>query len=282
MTLKDALLLGRVSNLPTVWTNVLAGAVLAGADLRRPPLLALLSLSLFYVAGMYLNDAFDREIDARERKERPIPSGRVRAGTVFALGFGMLATGVVTLAIAGGDRAAAAGLALAVVIVFYDVHHKKNPLSPLVMGLCRAGVYVVSALAVTGTITAQVWIGAALLVSYLIGLTYAAKQESLRRLTSVWPLAFVFLPLVVTLPTAVDEPGALVAAAVFVVWIARCLGLLLRRDGADVRGAVVRLIAGIALLDALLIAHQGHIAVAIVAAAGCAMTRLFQRYVPGT
>ena len=31
MKLRSALRLGRVSNLPTVWTNTLAGAVLAGA-----------------------------------------------------------------------------------------------------------------------------------------------------------------------------------------------------------------------------------------------------------
>src|SRR5262245_63491269 len=46
--------------------------------------------SLFYSGGMALNDAFDAEIDARERPERPIPSGRVSRGTVLALGFGML------------------------------------------------------------------------------------------------------------------------------------------------------------------------------------------------
>ncbi len=33
-TLATLLRLGRVSNLPTVWTNVLAGAVLAGGDWR--------------------------------------------------------------------------------------------------------------------------------------------------------------------------------------------------------------------------------------------------------
>ena len=54
--------LGRVSNLPTVWTNVLAGATLAGA---RPAVgrFAVLCgiVSLFYVAGMFLNDAFAYE-----------------------------------------------------------------------------------------------------------------------------------------------------------------------------------------------------------------------------
>lgn len=52
MTLSLALRLGRISNLPTVWTNVLVGALLAGgslADARLP--LLMLALSLFYVGG---------------------------------------------------------------------------------------------------------------------------------------------------------------------------------------------------------------------------------------
>ena len=57
--------LGRVSNLPTVWTNVLAGTALAGGDWNgRRSALVLLAMSLFYVGGMYLNDYFDRAIDA--------------------------------------------------------------------------------------------------------------------------------------------------------------------------------------------------------------------------
>src|ERR1700733_16333044 len=82
------LTLGRVSNLPTVWTNVLAGAVLSGGDWRNWRLgLMLVAMSLFYVGGMYLNDYFDRTIDARERPERPIPSGEISAGGGATIGF---------------------------------------------------------------------------------------------------------------------------------------------------------------------------------------------------
>ena len=71
-----ALRLGRVSNLPTVWTNALAGTALAGGEIwTRPTLLVAVGLSLLYVSGMYLNDAFDRDIDALERPDRPIPAG---------------------------------------------------------------------------------------------------------------------------------------------------------------------------------------------------------------
>ena len=116
-----ALELGRVSNLPTVWTNVLAGIVLSGGG-GSPGLIAsvILALTLFYVGGMFLNDAFDRKIDARERPGRPIPSGRVSASAVFFWGFGMLGGGLLLLLAAGYViagwaewRPAAAGLALA-------------------------------------------------------------------------------------------------------------------------------------------------------------------------
>ncbi|HXX12959.1 MAG TPA: UbiA family prenyltransferase, partial [Burkholderiales bacterium] len=100
--LSVALRLGRVSNLPTVWTNTLVGVTLAGGaalDARVPILLA--AFSLFYIGGMFLNDAFDREFDARTRPDRPIPAGQVTASTVFRSGFGMLGMGVLLLVMVG-------------------------------------------------------------------------------------------------------------------------------------------------------------------------------------
>lgn len=107
-----ALRLGRVSNLPTVWTNVVAGVVLSGGTMDAFPLVLLIvALSLFYVAGMYLNDAFDRKTDARERPERPIPSGQVRPSTVFAIGFSLLLAGEGILAIISYGAGRRSGLA---------------------------------------------------------------------------------------------------------------------------------------------------------------------------
>ena len=91
--------LGRVSNLPTVWTNVIAGATIANTAATVADIATVgLAMTAFYVGGMYLNDFFDREIDARERPGRPIHAGDIRAAAVSTIGFALLAAGVALLA----------------------------------------------------------------------------------------------------------------------------------------------------------------------------------------
>ncbi|HEY7138727.1 MAG TPA: UbiA family prenyltransferase [Methylomirabilota bacterium] len=278
-----------MSNLPTVWTNTLAGTVLAGAAAApgRVGLLAL-AFSLLYTGGMYLNDAFDRESDARERPERPIPSGRVGAGPVFAIGFALLAAGVLLVAAAatgpagGGFGAVGSGLLLAGVITAYDAWHKANPLSPVVMGLCRVLVYLTAALAVAGRIGPAVWGGAAVLLAYLVGLTYVAKQENLTELGHLWPLAFLGAPFAYAWPTLLTGGVGPILYLGFLLWVAYAVAGLVRPRRREIKCAVVSLIAGISLLDALLIAGAGDSSRAAWAVLGFALTLVLQRWVPGT
>jgi 4-hydroxybenzoate polyprenyltransferase len=285
-----ALRLGRVSNLPTVWSNVLAGVTLAGGTPSDPRLpLLLVALSLSYVGGMYLNDWFDRDIDSKQRPERPIPASQVSANTVFTAGMAMLAVSVAVLVWVGygfpagtGWRAPAAGVALAAAIVFYDWRHKGNPLSPVVMGLCRLLVYVVAGYAVVDSPPAQLWWGAVLLLCYLIGLTYVAKQETLDVVRNLWPLGFLALPLVYA---ALMAGNGAVSALLFVAlaaWVTFALHFLWRRRPGDVPRAVVSLIAGISLLDAVFIAAFGSALLAAFAVAAFVITLALQRVVAGT
>ena len=243
MSPRTLLELGRVSNLPTVWTNVLAGAVLSRGSLDPVTLVLLCAAgSLLYVGGMFLNDAFDRDFDARLRTERPIPAGRASARQVFGIGFALLAGGVTLVGVASWLRAlssttdgpgvrplALAGV-LSALVVFYDAFHKESPLSAVVMGLCRASLYVMAALTV-GTLTGAAAGGALLLLLYVVGLSVVARREA-------------------TAPR--------------------------------LRGLVGRLIAGICLQDALLIALTGSTALAGIAALGFPLTLAGQRYVKGT
>ncbi len=281
--------LGRVSNLPTVWTNVLAGVVLAGGR-PEPRLLVLLwsALSCFYVGGMFLNDAFDRGLDARERPERPIPSGQIGAAEVYGAGYLLLAAGILLLAaeafLFGGRRSwapAGAGAVLAGSIVLYDAWHKGNPLGPLLMGLCRMLVYAIAALSVAPGLKAPVIGAAVVLLAYLIGLTAVAKQENLKELRNLWPLPFLFAPFLYAAPLAVGSPAGAALYAGFLAWVSSAIFLLIGRRK-EIGRAVVRFIAGISLLDALLIAGAGRPAIALVAALGFATTLAAQRYVKGT
>jgi 4-hydroxybenzoate polyprenyltransferase len=280
MTWRTWLKLGRVSNLPTVWSNGLAGWALSGAAVEAGALaLLMVALSLFYVAGMYLNDAFDADIDARERANRPIPMGEVGRGTVFTLGFAMLALGAL-IAFALGAGAGLAGLALAGTVVLYDWLHKRTALSPLIMGACRMLTYVTAAFAAGGT-TGALWVGAAGLFCHVVGLTYAAKQEAYNRIGAAWPLAVMAIPVVIGAAMLEGMTTALLLAA-YAGWSVWALSLLFRRRPGDVPRAVVSLIAAVSLYDAVMIAGTGNIWLALLAVAAFGATLALQRVVPGT
>ena len=274
--------LGRVSNLPTVWTNVAAATAIAGGDLlsgRSASVFA--AMTLFYLGGMYLNDAFDRNIDARERPTRPIPSGQISAPAVFGAGLAMLALGTVLIGL-NGVAAAVAGLALAGAILLYDYHHKGNPLGPVLMGSCRALVYIGAATAAVGSISVTVSLAGLAVLAHVVGLTYAAKQESLDRIDRLWPLAVLVLPLALGLPQFASGWAGMLA------WLALAAADLLAvqelrrrsRPGAVPR-SVAALIAAISLVDALFVATVSP-AIAAACMAGYLVTRLLHRAIPGT
>jgi 4-hydroxybenzoate polyprenyltransferase len=275
--------LGRVSNLPTVWTNVLAGAVLSGGDWRNWRLgLVLVAMSLFYVGGMYLNDYFDRTIDGRERPERPIPSGHISAHAVAAIGFCLVGAGAVATAAMGPAAAAMAAL-LAISIVAYDLHHKANPFAPVVMGACRALVYGATATALSGGVSIFVVVAAVAIAAFVAGLTYAARQESLDKIGNLWPLALLAAPPLVAIGVFRQGPGAMAVYLLLAVWIAASVYLLARRPVAgSVSRAVGWLIAGISLCDAAMLASTGAIVPALAAIGGFVLTLIAQKYVPGT
>lgn len=288
MTPRTLLRLGRVSNLPTVWSNALAGAALVGGLAASGGALgglalAALALTLAYVAGMWLNDAFDADIDARERPSRPIPAGEISRGAVFAGGWAMLAAAVAVAALTG-PAAALATVALAGAVALYDWVHKRTALAPLIMGAARALSYLVAAAAVAphaldGRLLA---IGALGLAAHVAGLTYAARQEAYDRLGALWPLGVLAVPAAIALWLAATVPVAAPSAVALLLVTALAIRRLLRRGPGDVPGAVVAMIAAIALWDATLIAAAGA-PVAALAAAGCfGLTLALQRVVAGT
>lgn len=295
MKARTLLELGRVSNLPTVWTNVACGAALSGAPLRAAPLLlAAIAGSLLYVGGMLLNDAFDAEIDRRERPERPIPAGRATLSEVYGVGFGMLGAALALLAVGAllgvapsGVAWPLAGFGTALAVVAYNKWHKGYWWSPVVMGLCRAGVYAIGAFAVSATPNAQVIPAAISLLLYIVGLTHIARFETASVVGKLWPVAFLFTPLLFGFahPALRESAGTAVPLIACMMFSAastvRALGFA-KQGGRSIGTAVVSLIAGISLVDALFAACAGANVIVLACFLATALTFAGQKKIRGT
>jgi 4-hydroxybenzoate polyprenyltransferase len=170
------LTMARVSNSPTVATNVLVGAALAGAfEASGAIALLVAAFVIFYTAGMVLNDVCDYGWDQTHRPDRPLVVGAVSRNAALAATLAMLALGSALLWVVS-TRAFLAGLVLIGLIVLYDTWHKSNPLSPVVMAGCRLMVYVGAFVAFAWPISIQVAIAGGVLVLYMVCLTAIAKR----------------------------------------------------------------------------------------------------------
>ena len=277
-TLKDHLALARISNSPTVASNVLAGAALAGG-LSQPGTVALLAVALvlFYTAGMYLNDLFDYEYDVKAQPGRPLVAGKVSRDAALTVAVALFGAGIFLLAFTG-SVALLSGVVLIGLIVLYDAWHKTNPLSPVIMASTRVMVYVTAFLAFSLQLSASLGIWSLLLALYIIGLTYLAKMEARPGFARYWPALALTLPAIYA-ALQVNAFG-FVLLLLFVSWVSFCLYLVYVRRSFG--AAVGSLIAGISLLDALVLTVVGSTVGVVFALLAFGLTLLFQRYIKGT
>lgn len=281
-TLRTWLILGRVSNLPTVWSNCLAGWWLGGAgNFPKLPFL-FVGVTLLYLGGMFLNDAFDESFDRQHRKERPIPSGQIAASLVWRWGFALLGAGELLL-FGCGINAGVLGLALALCILLYDAIHKALAFSPVLMGACRFFVYVIAAFAGANRVSGwAIWSGLAL-ATYIVGLSFIARRESLRGPLSWWPVLALAAPVALALLLNAGEyrEPALLLSAILTMWMLRCLRTIFWTNAVNVGRTVSGLLAGIVFVDWLAaVQTPRELGAAFVALFLAAL--LAQRFVPAT
>ena len=135
----DYLELVRAPAVLTVLGDTVAGGAAAGRALSGRRALMPLASACLYAGGMALNDYADRDLDAEERPERPIPSGRISARSALAAASALTAAGLGLCAAAGGRGALVVGVPLALSIWTYDLVAKNHALPGAVwMGTCRA------------------------------------------------------------------------------------------------------------------------------------------------
>ncbi|GAA4684998.1 SCO3242 family prenyltransferase [Nocardioides nanhaiensis] len=157
----------------TVPGDAWSGAAHAGGSGRAWAMPA--SSVLLYWSGMALNDWADRDLDARERPERPIPSGRVPAQQALAVALGLGAGGLAMSALVGGPRALRVSAPLAGLVGLYDVVAKESALGPVVMAGTR-GLDVLLG-ASTGDDVAAAWAPAVAGTAHTVALTALSRGE---------------------------------------------------------------------------------------------------------
>jgi hypothetical protein len=280
--LRTLLVLGRASNLPTVWSNCLAGWWLGGhGNVSNLPFL-FAGATFLYVGGMYLNDAFDVDFDRQHRKERPIPSGAISFSLVCKLGLLWLTIGVACLFWIG-LLPGALGVALVACILVYDAVHKVITFSPLLMGGCRVLLYLVAAATAVESVTGwSIWCGL-MLGAYIAGLGFIARRESARGPVEYWPLALLAAPIVLAffMNTGNFSKGAEVLSLVLGLWILRCVRSVFWSAERQIGRAVAGLLAGIVFVDWLAAVDVPRNLSAVFLAL-FALALLFQRFVPAT
>jgi 4-hydroxybenzoate polyprenyltransferase len=228
--IRSLLELGRVSNLPTVWTNALAGVVLSGAPWRpAPAFAAAASLSCLYLGGMCLNDCFDVEEDRVLKPWRPIPSGRVSIGAAKLAAAALFASALGLLVVVAAWRALFAASVLLAVIVLYDWIHRRHPATVLLMAACRAMTYPVAALAAADAVAGAVGVVAALQFAYVVVLSLVARWDK----ATARSVPFAPMPWLLAGISLVD--GAALALLAHPAWLlAGLAGAALTRAGQPV------------------------------------------------
>ncbi len=299
-TLRTLLVLGRVSNLPTIWSNCLCGWLIgvgyAGIGSVDWTMLFWLcaGATAIYLGGMYLNDACDVAFDRQFRKERPIPSGVISEGAVWKIGIGLLATGVGVLSLQGGTTALLA-LALFNCVLIYNFLHKKIIWSPLLIALCRFFLLLVAASFAFVTTNPDgsffahqnsglaTWTALALCL-YVTGLSCLAKVESEPGMVRYWPCILLCSPVLLALfvnPSGENRKDALLVSAILGLWVIRCLRFTFWEEKRDVGKTIGGLLAGISLVDLLAVPLVSTELAGLFL--GCFLISLVaQRWVPAT
>ena len=283
--LRSWLVLGRVSNLSTLWANSLCAWILGGGGELNSLLIIIAGLSLLYVGGMYLNDYCDVKFDHQYRPERPIPSGKIKRSTVFVATMLLFVAGTGLIVWASQESLLYCGILL-VLIIAYNLIHKFTVIGVPLMAACRTGVYLLVGSATVAGITPSIWGAGVLMFFYVLGITSLARNESTSLKASAVGYAFLMIPMIGALYVAGPPYEKLfpLSFCLAALWMAMTFSRA-RSSGTFIVGKTIGpLLAGICLID-LAILNSMHLVSFLTMGLFLgffALALLAQRYVPAT
>ncbi|RYY23216.1 MAG: polyprenyltransferase [Chitinophagaceae bacterium] len=173
----------RPANVVTSVADVLAGIAISGYFLFNisdvqffPVILLCISTIGLYSGGIIMNDVFDAELDAKERPERPIPSGLIskQAATIFGgicFFIGLFAAGLYS------DSSQYLAAAIMIACLIYDRFLKHSAVfGPLNMGLCR-GLNLLLGVSIIPSNIHLWWYLAIIPIVYIAAITMISRGE---------------------------------------------------------------------------------------------------------
>ncbi|WP_442946825.1 UbiA-like protein EboC [Nostoc sp. WHI] len=225
----------RPANIVTAWADILVGFAASGSgiifaklingeasyDVLIPLAWLLLATTGLYGGGIVFNDVFDAELDAKERPNRAIPSGRVSPKNAILLGSILFAIGIIA-AFQVSWLSGAIAIFIILASLLYDSFAKHHPFfGPLNMGLCRGSNLLLGVSAVPAIIGER-WYLALIPVLYIAAITAISQGEvhGGKKITGV--LAIVLIAIVLTAVLALGLLGdyTAIAALPFAVLLA--------------------------------------------------------------
>ncbi|MEH2421452.1 MAG: UbiA-like protein EboC [Nostoc sp.] len=216
----------RPANIVTAWADILVGFAASGSGIIFIKLIngeasfailislawLLLATTGLYGGGIVFNDVFDAELDAKERPNRAIPSGRVSRQNASLLGSILFAIGIIA-AFQVSWLSAAIAIFIALASLLYDALAKHHPFfGPLNMGLCRGSNLLLGVSAVPAIIGER-WYLALIPILYIAAITAISQGEvhGGKQITGV--LALLLIAIVLTAVLALGFLGEYTAIA---------------------------------------------------------------------
>ncbi len=249
----------RVGTLFSPAADVVASVAIAGLPWQLDVARAAFASVCLYAGGMVWNDVADRDVDARQRPERPLPRGDLSVRFAVTLGLVLFAVGLLV------SPCRLHHAVIAALVLGYDFASKRLlALSVLGMGVLR-GLNLATGLAIAGPIDparrTDVLVAAIAYGGYIVAVTVLGICEDLPR-ARAWVVrtAQCVPPLAVGIALWTVQGGPWPAPALAALPLAAFLGRMVRiRDwnrGA-IRGAMMWLLLGTMLYTGLLALAAG-------------------------
>jgi 4-hydroxybenzoate polyprenyltransferase len=172
----------RVPNIVTSAADVLAGALIVASVLNEniqigPFILLVLSSCLMYGGGVVLNDVVDASIDAKERPERPIPSGKISQKKARILAYSLLLLGIISAGLSSFMSFIIAFMLVGTIILYNHWAKKFHIPGSIVMGLCRSLNLCLGFTLAPELISNYIWLTAFPLI-HIIAVTSLSRGET--------------------------------------------------------------------------------------------------------